>query len=56
VTYSIPIPQAATLADCLGAGLFLIDYTGRIIHANASVHAMLHQRTVVRVAGGKLVA
>ncbi len=53
------IPEAATLADtldCLGAGLFLLDATGRIVHANASAHALLRQRTVVSALDGKLVA
>jgi DNA-binding CsgD family transcriptional regulator len=56
---TMSIPEAATLADtldCLGAGLFLLDATGRIVHANASAHALLRQRTVVSVLDGKLVA
>jgi PAS domain-containing protein len=39
------LAQAATLADTLdglGAGLFLVDATGRIVHANLSGHAMYH--------------
>ena len=53
------IPEAATLADtldCLGAGLFLLDATGRIVHANASAHALLRKRTAVSALDGKLVA
>ena len=54
------IPEAATFAnalDCLGAGLFLVEETGRIVHANASAHGMLHKRSVLRAAdSGKLVA
>ena len=36
--------EAATLADTLdglSAGMFLVDASGRIVHANASGHAML---------------
>jgi DNA-binding CsgD family transcriptional regulator len=56
---AMSIPEAATLADtldCLGAGLFLLDATGRIVHANASAHALLRQRTVVSALEGRLVA
>src|SRR5262245_33356468 len=52
------IPEAATFADALdglGAGLFLVDKTGRIIHANASGHAMLRERSVLREGDGRLV-
>jgi DNA-binding CsgD family transcriptional regulator len=52
------IPEAATFADALdglGAGLFLVDKTGRIIHANASGHAMLQERSVLREGDGRLV-
>ena len=52
------IPEAATFADALdglGAGLFLVDETGRIVHANASGHAMLRARSVLREAAGRLV-
>ncbi len=51
--------EAGTFADTLdgiSAGLFLVDATGRIVHANASGHAMLHARTVLRAAAGRLVA
>ena len=52
------IPEAATFADALdgfGAGLFLVDKTGRIIHDNASGHAMLRERSVLREGDGWLV-
>ena len=45
--------EAATFADTLdglSAGMFLVDATGRIVHANASGHAMLHERSVLRAA------
>jgi DNA-binding CsgD family transcriptional regulator len=51
--------EAATLAhalDGLGAGLFVVDATGRIVHANASGRAMLRERLVLRDAGGRLAA
>jgi DNA-binding CsgD family transcriptional regulator len=51
--------EAATLADALdglGAGLFVVDAAGRIVHANASGRAMLRERLVLRDAEGRLVA
>jgi hypothetical protein len=51
--------EAATFADTLdglSAGMFLLDDTGRIVHSNASGHGMLHDSSVLRAAGGKLVA
>ena len=51
--------EAATLADTLdglGAGLFVVDATGRIVHANASGRAMLRERLVLRDAEGRLAA
>jgi DNA-binding CsgD family transcriptional regulator/PAS domain-containing protein len=49
--------QAASLAealDGLSAGMFLVDAGGRIVHANASGHAMLAKGDVLRAAGGRL--
>lgn len=49
--------EAATLADALdglGAGLFVVDAAGRIVHANTSGHAMLQERAVLRSADGRL--
>jgi DNA-binding CsgD family transcriptional regulator len=51
--------EAETLADALdglGAGLFVVDATGRIVHANASGRAMLRERLVLRDAEGRLAA
>ena len=51
--------EAASLADTLdglGAGMFLIDRTGRIVHANAAGHAILQADDYLRAAGGRLVA
>jgi DNA-binding CsgD family transcriptional regulator len=53
------MPEAATFAealDCLGAGLFLVEETSRIVHANASAQAMLDRRSVLRAVEGRLVA
>jgi DNA-binding CsgD family transcriptional regulator len=49
--------QAATFADTLdglGAGMFLVDARGRIVHANASGHALLGDSSVLYAAGRKL--
>lgn len=59
MTRTIAIPDAGIFADaldCLDAGLFLIDRSGCIVHANASARAMLDRRSVLRVTDGKLVA
>jgi len=51
--------EAATLADALDgldAGLFVVDATGRIVHANASGSAMLQARLILRCADGRLAA
>jgi len=51
--------EAATFADALDglcARLFLVDATGRIVHANASGHALLHECSVLRAINGKLAA
>ncbi len=58
-TIDLKAAEAATFADTLDgltAGMFLVDETGRIVHANASGHAMLHESSVLRAAGDKLVA
>ncbi|MBX9773703.1 MAG: helix-turn-helix transcriptional regulator [Xanthobacteraceae bacterium] len=51
--------EAAAMADALdevAAGFFLVDATGRIVHANASGLVMLNEGVAVNGAGGKLVA
>jgi DNA-binding CsgD family transcriptional regulator len=51
--------EAATFADTLdglGAGMFLVDARGRIVHANARGHAMLAEGSLLRSAGGRLAA
>jgi PAS domain-containing protein len=44
------IAEAATFADTLdgiGAGIFLVDATGDIVHANAAGHVMLKEASVL---------
>ena len=51
--------EAATFADTLDgirAGMLFADARGRIVHANASGHALLAEGSLLRAAGGKLVA
>jgi DNA-binding CsgD family transcriptional regulator len=51
--------EAASLADAcdgLSAGMFLVDADGRIVHANASAHAMIASGAVFRASDGRLVA
>jgi DNA-binding CsgD family transcriptional regulator len=50
--------EAASLADTLdgiSAGMFLVDASGRIVHANAAGHSMLQNGDVLRSLGGRLV-
>jgi DNA-binding CsgD family transcriptional regulator len=50
--------EAASLADTLdgiSAGMFLVDASGRIVHANAAGHVMLSQANVLRAVDGRLV-
>ena len=49
--------EAASFADTLDgidAGMFLVDPTGRLVHANAAGHAMLTEMDVLRATGGHL--
>ena len=49
--------EAATLVDLLdgiSAGMFLVNASGRIVHANASGHAMLAEGSLLRADDGKL--
>jgi DNA-binding CsgD family transcriptional regulator/PAS domain-containing protein len=51
--------EAASLAaalDGLSAGMFLVDETGRILHANAAGLLILRSSSYLRAAGGRLVA
>jgi DNA-binding CsgD family transcriptional regulator len=44
----------ADTADGISAGMFLVDGSARIVHANASGHAMLVQGSILRAVSGKL--
>ena len=49
--------EAASLADTLdgiGAGMFLVDGSSRIVHANAAGHVMLDEAGILRAVGGRL--
>jgi DNA-binding CsgD family transcriptional regulator len=49
--------EAASLADTLDgirAGMFLVDSTGRIVHANVAGHVMLDAADVLHAKGGRL--
>lgn len=49
--------EAAALADSLdtlAAAMYLVDASGRIIHANASGHLMVADGSVLRAVGGRL--
>jgi DNA-binding CsgD family transcriptional regulator len=51
--------EAAALADSLdtlSAGMFLVDASGRIVHANKSGHVMVAEADVLRATGGRLAA
>jgi DNA-binding CsgD family transcriptional regulator len=51
--------EAATFADVtdgLGAAMFLVDASARIVHANAAGDALLQERDFLRAVGGRLVA
>jgi DNA-binding CsgD family transcriptional regulator len=58
-TIDIKTAEAASLADTLdgvSAGMFLVDGSGRIVHANASGHAMLSEGAILRAPVGRLTA
>jgi DNA-binding CsgD family transcriptional regulator len=58
-TIEVKTAAADTFADTLdglSAGMFLVDAAGRVIHANASGHAMLAEGAVLRAQCGRLVA
>ena len=49
--------KAVALADSLdtlASGMFIVDGTGRIVHANASGYAMLAEANALRAPGGRL--
>jgi len=51
--------EAAALADALdelASGMFIVDSTGRIIHANVAAHRLIVEADVLRAANGRLSA
>ncbi|MGH6736817.1 MAG: helix-turn-helix transcriptional regulator [Methyloceanibacter sp.] len=46
----------AEMLDGMSAGMFLVDASGRIVHANAAAHAMLHEGSFIRAINGRLAA
>jgi DNA-binding CsgD family transcriptional regulator len=46
----------AEMLDGLSAAMFLVDATGRVVHANAAGHAMLADGSYIRVSAGRLLA
>ena len=51
--------EAAALADALdelASGMFIVDSTGRIIHANVAAHRLIAESDVLRAANGRLSA
>jgi DNA-binding NarL/FixJ family response regulator len=51
--------EAAALAeslDRLAAAMFLVDASGRIVHANVAGHTLLADGAVLRAAGGRMLA
>src|SRR5262245_4303186 len=54
--FALEIDRAvlASSLDMLSLGVFLVDATGRIIHANLSGRIMLSEATIVRELGGSL--
>jgi len=53
----LKIAETASLADTLdgiSAGMFLVDATGRIVHANAAAHVMVKAAHVLHTEGGRL--
>jgi DNA-binding CsgD family transcriptional regulator len=51
--------EAAALADSLDeltSGMFIVDNTGRIIHANASAHRLIAEADVLRAPNGRIAA
>jgi DNA-binding CsgD family transcriptional regulator len=47
-------PALADSLDTLASGMFLVDPTGRIVHANASGDSMISEGTALRAPSGRL--
>ncbi len=58
-TIQLKTAETATFAsvlDSVAAGIFLVDATGRLVHANTRGHAMIAQDNALRAAAGRLIA
>jgi len=53
-TYRAEATALADVLDGLTAGMFMVDATGRIVHANTMALSMLSEGFVVQTVGGKL--
>ena len=57
--FDLKAAEAATFADMLdglGAGMYLVESTGRIVHANTAGYGILGAGNILRSVGGRLVA
>jgi DNA-binding CsgD family transcriptional regulator len=57
--FDLKAAEAATFADMLdglGAGMYLVESTGRIVHANTAGYAILGAGNILHTVGGRLVA
>jgi DNA-binding CsgD family transcriptional regulator len=57
--FDLKAAEAATFADTLdglGAGMYLVEGTGRIVHANTAGYAILSAGKILRSVGGRLIA
>ena len=57
--FDLKLAETGTIADTLdglSAGLYLVDPTGRIVHANLAGNAILEAGDIFQAAGGRLVA
>ena len=57
--FDLKAAEAATFADMLdglGAGIYLVGSTGRIVHANTAGYAILATGSILHTVGGRLVA
>jgi DNA-binding CsgD family transcriptional regulator len=57
--FDLKAAEAATFADMvdgLGAAMYLVESTGRIVHANTAGYAIVGAGSILRTVGGRLVA
>jgi len=53
-THQVKAASLADSLDALSSGMFIVDGTGRIVHANASGNLMVSEANVLRAPGGRL--